>query len=91
MSPMSESPAAPGEAFVRLVDRHPVLSVDAMLRHFVPPAQFVTASLDNYQPDPAHPSQAEALEKARVFVSGAKPAHKNGWTFGGSKTPQVAD
>ena len=91
MSPMSESPAAPGEAIVRLLDRHPVLSVDAMLRHFVPPAQFVTASLDNYQPDPAHPSQAEALEKARVFVSGAKPAHKNGWKFGGSKTPQVAD
>ena len=91
MSPMSESPEAPGTALVRLVDVHPVLSVDAMLRHFVPPAQFETASLDNYQPDPAHPSQAEALEKARAFVSGGKPAPKNGWKFGGNKTQQSAE
>lgn len=91
MSPMSESPASPDTVFVHLVDVHPVLSIDAMLRHFVPPAQFESASLDNYQPDPGHPSQAEALEKARAFVSGGKPLPQKGWKFGGSKTPPPQD
>ena len=31
-----------------LLDRHPVMSTEAMLAHFVPPAQFRNASLDNY-------------------------------------------
>ena len=44
-----------------LLERHPVLSIEAMLAHFVPPAQFHTASLDSYVPDPAYPSQAEAV------------------------------
>jgi cell division protein ZapE len=69
-----------------LCDRHPVLSVEAMLRHFVPPAQFHQATLDNYQPDPAFPSQQEALERVRTFSAHA-PAVKTGWKFGGSKTP----
>ena len=53
-----------------LLERHPVMSIDAMLAHFVPPPQFQNASLDSYVPDPAYPSQAEALEKARAFVAG---------------------
>jgi len=81
VSLMSEVPAA-----VRLVDKHPVLSVDAMLRHFVPPAQFESASLDNYEPDPNFPSQAEAVAKARAFVSSGRPVAKTGWKFGGPKT-----
>jgi cell division protein ZapE len=60
-----------------------------MLRHFVPPAQFEAASLDNYVPDPAHPSQAEALERAKTFVGAAAPARSSGWKFGGSKASQA--
>lgn len=61
-----------------LLERHPVMSIEAMLAHFVPPAQFEGASLDNYLPDSAFPSQAEALEKARAFVASA-PAPATGW------------
>jgi cell division protein ZapE len=65
-----------------------VLSVDDMLRHFVPPAQFTAASLDNYTPDPAHPSQAEALESAKTFAGASAPARSSGWKFGGVKASQ---
>ena len=61
MSPMPPSVQS-------LLDRHPVMSTEAMLAHFVPPAQFRNASLDNYVPNPDFPSQAQALEKAREFV-----------------------
>jgi cell division protein ZapE len=70
----------------RLSDRHPVLSVEAMLKHFVPPEQFRGATLDNYTPDPAFPSQSEALEIARAFTEVAPPV-KNGWKFGATKSP----
>jgi len=69
-----------------LVDRHPVVSVESMLRHFVPPTQFQDASLDNYLPDPAFPSQAEAVAKARAFVEQGPTAQKNGWRFGSQKS-----
>jgi len=80
------NPPSPGtNAPASLCDRHPVLSIEDMLRHFVPPAQFETASLDNYTPDPAHPSQARALESARAFVGESAPARASGWKFGGAK------
>lgn len=70
----------------RLTERHPVLSVEAMLRHFVPPEQFRGATLENYTPDPAFPSQSAALDSARAFTAVAAPA-KSGWKFTNSKTP----
>jgi cell division protein ZapE len=70
----------------RLSERHPVLSVEAMLKHFAPPEQFRGATLENYTPDPAFPSQSEALESARAFTAVAPPA-KGGWKFGSTKTP----
>lgn len=72
--------------FPRLTERHPVLSVEAMLRHFVPPEQFRGATLENYTPDPAFPSQSAALDSARAFTAVAAPA-KSGWKFTNSKTP----
>lgn len=72
--------------FARLIERHPVLSVEAMLRHFVPPEQFRGATLENYTPDPAFPSQSAALDSARTFTAVAAPA-KGGWKFISSKTP----
>lgn len=72
-----------------LLHRHPVMSIDAMLAHFVPPAQFAHASLDSYVPDPDYPSQAEAVEKARAFVAGG-PSASGGWFRGASKTSRSA-
>jgi cell division protein ZapE len=77
------------QALPSLCDRHPVLSIDAMLRHFVPPAQFHDARLENYQPDEAFPSQREALEQARRFTEAA-PAPKSGWRLGGIKSQTPA-
>jgi len=71
MSPMPPSVQS-------LLDRHPVMSTEAMLAHFVPPAQFRSASLDNYVPNPDFPSQAQALEKAREFVRPVA-ASPSGW------------
>ena len=71
MSPMPPSVQS-------LLDRHPVMSTEAMLAHFVPPAQFRNASLDNYVPNPDFPSQAQALEKAWEFVRPVAAA-SSGW------------
>lgn len=71
MSPMPTSVQS-------LLDRHPVMSTEAMLAHFVPPAQFRNASLDNYVPNPDFPSQEQALEKAREFVRPVAAA-ASGW------------
>jgi cell division protein ZapE len=61
------------------------MSIDQMLRHFVPPAQFQSASLENYRPDPAYPSQAEARAKVLEFVGQATVSRSNGWRLGGAK------
>lgn len=68
-----------------ILDVHPVMSIENMLVHFVPPAQFQNASLDNYVPDPAYPSQAVAVEKVRAFVQGPQSKNKGGWLSGGRK------
>ena len=78
MSPMPTSVQS-------LLDRHPVMSTEAMLAHFVPPAQFRNASLDNYVPNPDFPSQAQALEKAREFVRPVAAA-PSGWKLLGKSS-----
>ena len=79
-------------ALPRLTDRHPELSVADMLAHFVPPAQFAHASLDNYVPDPQFPSQQAALDAVRHFAVGGTFADKpsKGW-FGKAKKTGSAD
>jgi len=77
---MSEHPPK-GHTRVSLCDRHPKMSIDAMLKHFVPPEQFRGATLENYVPDARFPSQTFARERAQAFVSGnggAKVAKKWG-------------
>ena len=54
-------------SLVRLVDRRPSLSADELVAGFVPPARFAGVRFDNYVPNPAHPSQAEALAALRAF------------------------
>jgi len=84
-------PETPRDAPVgSMLDIHPVMSIDQMLRHFVPPAQFAHASLENYVPDPAYPSQQAAVDAIRIFAEGPTPS-KAGWLGrGGSKNaPQT--
>jgi cell division protein ZapE len=59
---------------VSLTDRSPSISAAEIVAHLVPPRQFDGASLDNYRPDPAYPSQAEAVEAVRSFGGADAPA-----------------
>jgi cell division protein ZapE len=56
-----------------LVDLVPMVDPDRMAASLVPPRQFTEARLENYRPDPDHPSQAEAVEAVRLFAAGWGP------------------
>jgi cell division protein ZapE len=46
---------------IRLTERRPEVSPDRLLSECVPPPRFAPVRFETYQPDPAEPSQAEAL------------------------------
>src|SRR3954471_14504197 len=46
---------------IRLTQRRPEVSPDRLLSEGVPPPRFASVRFETYQPDPAEPSQAEAL------------------------------
>lgn len=71
----------------RIVDRSPVLTGAQMAAQLVPPPQFASASLENYRPDPAFPSQAEAVEAVRTFL--LSPKSSGGGLFGRRKSEPV--
>ena len=48
------------------------MSGDEIAASLVPPRQFDDATLENYVPDPDYPSQAQAVEKVRVFAAAWK-------------------
>ncbi|WP_062378160.1 cell division protein ZapE [Demequina pelophila] len=62
-----------------LVGRRPVLTPDELIAALVPPPHFAEASFDSYRPDPAHPSQADALARVREF---AAPHLRRSWWSG---------
>lgn len=62
----------------RLVDRHPSIAGTELVANMVPPRQFDGASFDSYQPDPDHPSQAEARDTLREFTRPAAPVVRGG-------------
>ncbi|TDO47809.1 cell division protein ZapE [Kribbella sp. VKM Ac-2527] len=46
---------------IRLTERRPEVSPDRLLSECVPPPRFAPVRFETYRPDPAEPSQAEAL------------------------------
>ena len=56
-----------------LTDRRPTLTGEEIVRHLVPPRQFIDASLETYRPDHDYPSQAEAVAAIREFAASWKP------------------
>lgn len=54
---------------MRLVDLHPRLDGDELLARFVPPRRFAGARFSTFIPDPAHPSQAEALGRVEALTT----------------------
>jgi len=73
-----------------LTERTPQVSPDELLAGFHPSYRFGVVSFDTYRPDPAQPSQAEAVTALQQFAAGIGMGKKSlmGRIFGG-KTPQT--
>ncbi|MGV0634070.1 cell division protein ZapE [Mycolicibacillus trivialis] len=54
-----------------LVDRNPTVSPERLIAQLVPPPTFVDVSFGNYLPDPAEPTQAEAVAACAQFCEQA--------------------
>jgi cell division protein ZapE len=73
---------------IRLSSRNPHVSKDRLVAELVPPPRFAEVSFDSYVPDPAQPSQKEALEVLRGFADHLRrPARRKGLF---RKTPEPA-
>lgn len=76
-----------------LSERTPQVSVDDLLEGLKPSFRFSEVSFDSYIPDPAHPSQAEAVEALRSFSATVGRRGGGGFLnklFGGRKTADGA-
>jgi cell division protein ZapE len=61
---------------LRLVDREPVVPPEALVAGLVPPPRFATARFATYLPDPARPTQAEALAALEEFAGTLAPVRR---------------
>jgi cell division protein ZapE len=72
-APVSDGP-------IRLSERDPSVPEDRLLAELVPPPRFADVSFDSYRPDPDQPSQAEAVEVLKEWLSGwASPSRPRRW------------
>ena len=54
-----------------LTDRHPSVTPERLVAQLVPPPTFADVGFDTYRPDPAEPSQTEAVAACRQFCEQA--------------------
>jgi cell division protein ZapE len=54
---------------IRLSERDPRVPRERLLAELVPPPRFAEVGFDSYDPDPAQPSQAEAVHRLREFAA----------------------
>ncbi|MGZ4650076.1 MAG: cell division protein ZapE [Kineosporiaceae bacterium] len=85
-----DRPAAPAAAPAQLVDRNPRVPPERLLAELTPPPRFARERFATFRPDPAQPSQANALERLEAFASdvaadGAAGSRGSSrwWPFGG--------
>ena len=65
-----------------LTDRRPRVPAERLLAELVPPRHFAGESFDTYRPDPAHPSQARAVERLRAVAAEVVRPRSGGGLFG---------
>jgi cell division protein ZapE len=64
---------------IRLSDRDPRVPRERLVAELVPPPRFADVSFDSYRPDPAQPSQQQAVEVLRSFADDLnRPVRKKG-------------
>lgn len=66
---------------VALSERNPKVSPEELLAGFHPSYRFGEVSFDTYIPDPAHPSQAGAVDKLREFAATIGARKSSGGLF----------
>lgn len=67
----------------RLVDRRPAVSAEELLDGFRPSERFGEVSFQTYRPDPAQPSQAQAVEELQRFAASVTGSGKASGKGGG--------
>jgi cell division protein ZapE len=67
------------EVPIQLCERNPSVPKDRLLAELVPPPRFSDVSFDSYRPDPAQPSQAQAVEVLRGFAASLGEPSRKGW------------
>ena len=72
---------------LHLVDRSPMVPAATLVAALVPPPRFDTARFGTYEPDPAQPTQAAALDALTAFSAALEPPPPRR-LFGGGRRPQ---
>jgi cell division protein ZapE len=74
----------------QLVDRRPEVPTSRLIAEMVPPPRFASVRFETYMPDPAQPSQQDAVTALRAFSesSGASSSGRRGW-FGKRAKPSA--
>ncbi|HYJ76906.1 MAG TPA: cell division protein ZapE [Kineosporiaceae bacterium] len=62
----------------RIVDRRPQVPADRLLAELAPPPRFARERFSTYRPDPAQPTQAEAVHRLEAFAADGEPRSPRG-------------
>ncbi|WP_051718166.1 cell division protein ZapE [Streptomyces megasporus] len=76
-------PITDESAPLSLCSREPHVPADRLVAELVPPPRFDSVRFDNYIPDPAQPSQAEAVKVLGDFAAGLGGSPSDGGDAGG--------
>jgi len=72
----------------RLADRRPQVAPDRLLAELTPPPRFARERFSTYRPDPAQPTQSEAVRRLEAFAAeGAQPDGAGRWWPFGRRSP----
>ena len=80
--PAADLADAPSSGVIALCDRRPTVPVDRLVAELAPPPRFDGVRFGTYLPDPAQPSQSEAvrvLEEFAARIGGAADGTKRRW------------
>jgi cell division protein ZapE len=67
---------------IALTERNPSVPKDRLLGELVPPPRFAEVSFDSYRPDPAQPSQQQAVDRLRRYAEqlNQQPQRRGRWS-----------
>ena len=77
---------------IHLTERDPRVPADRLVGELVPPPRFADVSFDSYRPDPAQPSQGQAVDVLRRFATtlAQAPRRRLRWSTSKPRRPSTA-